>query len=121
MTKAYIFKLSRRPSSLEQACRIRYYIQVCSQVAILRALDDLNLSIERVLLNCERVMQPPVLDYERPTQYDELQEITGMLRLPIYEFVAGACSQMGADVVLNINVSVYDCDQLLLSHEVYKL
>ena len=120
MNKAYIFKLSRRPHTLEQACRIRYYVRVCSHAAILRAVEDLNISLERVLFNCEMVMEPPVLDYERRTVYDELQEITGMLRTPIYEFIAGACSQMPRDVVLNISASIYDCDQVLLSHEVYK-
>jgi hypothetical protein len=93
---------------------------VCAQAAILRAIEDLNLSVERVLFNCEIVLQPPVLDYERPTSYDELQEITGLIRTPIYEFIAGACSQMAGDVVLNINAAVYNRDQLLLSHEVYR-
>lgn len=120
MNKAYIFKLRHGPRTLEQACRVRYYIRVCAHTAILRAIEDLNLSIERVLFNCEMVSQPPVLDCERHTVYDELQEITALLRTPIYEFIAGAASQMPSDVVLNINATVYNRDQLLLSHEVYR-
>ena len=119
MNKAYIFKLSRRPCTLDAACRVRYYIRVCAQQAILRAIEDLNVSLERILFNCEMVMQPPQLDHEQYTDFVELQEIATHLQEPIYGFIAAAVTQMDARCVLNISASIYDHDQLLLSHEVY--
>lgn len=120
MSKGYIFKLSFRPYTLEQACRVRYYVKTCAQNAILRACEDMNMYAGRVLLNCEPVIYPIELDAEQHTIYDEVQEISGIVHEPVYNMIAGACGMMTADLVLNISISFYDHNQLVISHEVYK-
>lgn len=74
----------------------------------------------RVLLNCEPVIYPIELDAEQHTIYDEVQEISGIVHEPVYNMIAGACGMMTADLVLNISISFYDHNQLVISHEVYK-
>lgn len=120
MNKGYIFKLSFRPYTLEQACRVRYYIKTCAQNTILQACEDMSLSAGRVLLNCEPVMYQVDLDAEQYTIYNELQEISSVVREPVYNMIAGACGMMTADLVLNISINFYDHNQLVITHEVYK-
>lgn len=120
MSKGYIFKLSFRPYTLEQACRVRYYIKACAQNSIQKACEDMNMSLGRVMLNCEPVMYPLALDVEHPTVFDELQEIAATVQEPVYNIIAGACGMMSAELTLNITISIYDHNQLIISHEVYK-
>lgn len=120
MNKGYIYKLSFRPYTLEQACRVRYYVKTCALNTILQACEDMNLHICRVFLNCEPVAHPMRLDVEQPTIYAEVQEISNIVHDPIYNTIAGACGSMTADLVLNISVSFYDRNQLIITHEVYK-
>lgn len=105
--------------TVEDALRTRYYIRVCSQASILQALDDLHIGYERVLFNCEPIVAVPVLDFEQRTVYSELQEIRAMLAEPIRGMVVAGCLNMNATTILNICTTIYDHDQLLLSHEVY--
>ena len=120
MNKGYIYKLSFRPYTLEQACRVRYYVKTCALNTILQACEDMNLHSCRVFLNCEPVAHPMRLDVEQPTIYAEVQEISNIVHNSIYNTIAGACGSMTADLVLNISVSFYDRNQLIITHEVYK-
>lgn len=119
MNKGYIFKLSFRPYTLQQACRVRYYIRVSVQEAVMRAVEDMNLPMERIFLNCEPVIYPTQLDVEYPTVYDELTEISASIKEPVYSIIAGYCGSLQVNAVLNIAVSIYDHNQLILTHEVY--
>ena len=117
--KGYLFKLKKRPITVEDALRYRYYLKVCTQAIILQALDDMQMSYDKVLLNCEPLHHPLALDVEQPTVYRELQEFQALLNETVRGVVTAGCSVLAPSYVLNIAVSLYDHDQLLVSHEVY--